>query len=174
MAAKKDQKSCASFMPDNSRYAKVFQPWYKAALRSAELLLVGSWRLSKSKKHSLPPGVAHVPACSSEALRDHYRRADVFVFPSFFEGFALVLLEAMACGLPAIASAATGGADVLTEASGRVFPVGNLDALVDALRWFAQNRSRLPAMSHAARQQAELCTWGRYRRTVTKATAGFL
>jgi starch synthase len=152
----------------------LLQAWDKAALRSAELLLVGSWRLSKSKKHSLPPGVAHVPACSSEALRDHYRRADVFVFPSFFEGFALVLLEAMACGLPAIASAATGGADVLTEASGRVFPVGNLDALVEALRWFDQNRSRLPAMSRAARQQAELCTWGRYRRTVTKATAGLL
>ena len=152
----------------------LLQAWEKAALRSAELLLVGSWRLSKSKKHSLPPGVAHVRACSSEALRDHYRWADVFVFPSFFEGFALVLLEAMACGLPAIASAATGGADVLTEASGRVFPVGDLDALVDALRWFELNRNRLPAMSRAARQQAELCTWGRYRRTVTKATAGFL
>jgi glycosyltransferase involved in cell wall biosynthesis len=98
----------------------------------------------------------------------------VFVFPSFFEGFALVLLEAIACGLPAIASAATGGSDVLTEASGRVFPVGSLDALVDALRWFDQNRNRLPVMSRAARQQAELCTWGRYRRTVTEATAGFL
>jgi starch synthase len=152
----------------------LLQAWENAALRSAELLLVGSWRLSKSKKHSLPLGVAYVPACSSEALRDCYRRADVFVFPSFFEGFALVLLEAMACGLPAIASAATGGADVLTEASGRVFPVGNLETLVDALRWFDQNRNRLPAMSRAARQQAELCTWGRYRRTVTQATAGFL
>jgi glycosyltransferase involved in cell wall biosynthesis len=70
----------------------------------------------------------------------------VFVFPSFFEGLALVLLEAMACGLPAIASAATGGADVLTEASGRLLPVGDLDGLVDALRWFDRNRSRLPAM----------------------------
>jgi alpha-maltose-1-phosphate synthase len=152
----------------------LLQAWEKAALRSAELLLVGSWRLSESKKHSLPSRVAYVSACSSEALRDHYRRADVFVSPSFFEGFALVLLEAMACGLPAIASAATGGADLLTEASGRVFPVGNLDTLVDALRWFDQNRSRLPAMSHAARQQAELCTWERYRRAVTEATAGFL
>ncbi len=152
----------------------LLQAWEKAALRSAELLLVGSWRLSESKRHSLPSGVDYVPACSSGALRDHYRRADAFVFPSFFEGFALVLLEAMACGLPALASAATGGADVLTEASGRVFPVGNLDTLVDALRWFDQNRNRLPAMSRAARQQAELCTWERYRRAVTEATAGFL
>jgi glycosyltransferase involved in cell wall biosynthesis len=152
----------------------LLQAWEKAALRSAELLLVGSWRLSESKRRLLPSGVAYVPACSSDALRDYYRRADAFVFPSFFEGFALVLLEAMACGLPAIASAATGGADVLTEASGRVFPVGNLDTLVDALRWFDQNRNRLPAMSRVARQQAELCTWESYRRAVTAATAGFL
>jgi len=152
----------------------LLQAWEKAALRSAELQLVGSWYLSDSKRASLPCGVTYVSALSPEALRDHYRRSDAFVIPSFFEGFALVLLEAMACGLPAIASAATGGADVLTEGSGRVLPVGNLDTLVDALRWFDQNRDRLPAMGRAARKQAELCTWERYRRAVTEATAGFL
>jgi len=152
----------------------LLQAWEQAQLRYAELNLVGSWYLSESKRESLPRGVTHVPACSSEALRDHYRRADVFVFPSFFEGFALALLEAMACGLPSIASAATGGADVLTEASGRVLPVGDLDSLVNALRWFDENRGRLPAMGRAARQQAELCTWERYRRAVREATAAFL
>ena len=152
----------------------LLQAWEKAALRSAELQLVGSWNLSDSKKASLPRGVTHVSALSSEALRDHYRRADVFVFPSFFEGLALVLLEAMACGLPAIASAATGGADVLTEASGRLLPVGDLDGLVDSLRWFNQNRSGLPAMGRAARKRAEECTWDRYRRAVTEATSAFM
>jgi glycosyltransferase involved in cell wall biosynthesis len=152
----------------------LLQAWENAGLRSAELLLVGSWRLSENKKVSLPRGVIYVPACSSEELRDLYRHADVFVFPSFFEGFALALLEAMACGLPAIASAATGGSDVLTDESGRVLPVGNVDSLIDALRWFDQNRDRLPAMGRAARKQAELCTWERYRGTVIEATAGFL
>jgi glycosyltransferase involved in cell wall biosynthesis len=152
----------------------LLQAWENAGLRSAELLLVGSWRLSENKKVSLPRGVICVPACSSEGLRDLYRHADVFVFPSFFEGFALALLEAMACGLPAIASAATGGGDVLTEESGRVLPVGHLDSLVDALRWFDQNRDRVSAMGRAARKQAELCTWERYRGTVIEATAGFL
>lgn len=151
----------------------LLQAWEKAGLRSAELQLVGSWYLSNSKRASLPAGVTYVSALSSEALRDHYRRADVFVFPSFFEGFGLVLLEAMACGLPAIASTATVGTDVLTESSGRVLPVGNLDSLVDTLRWFDQNRERLPAMGRAARKQAEICTWERYRHAVTEATAGF-
>ena len=152
----------------------LLQAWEKAALRSAELHLVGSWYLNERKRASLPRGVTYAPACSSESLRDHYRGADVFVFPSFFEGFGLVLLEAMACGLPAIASTATAGPDVLTETSGRVLPVGDLNSLVDALRWFDQNRESLPAMGRAARKQAEICTWERYRRAVTEATAGFV
>lgn len=151
----------------------LLQAWESAALRSSELQLVGSWHLNDSKRASLPRGVTYVPALSPEALREYYRRANVFVFPSFFEGFALVLLEAMACGLPAIASAATGGADVLTEASGCVLPVGNIESLVESLRWFEQNRDRVPAMGFAARKQAEVCTWERYRRAVTQATATF-
>jgi glycosyltransferase involved in cell wall biosynthesis len=152
----------------------LLQAWEKAALRCAELQLVGAWHLSADKRVSLPRGVTHVSSLSSEALRDHYRRADVFVLPSFFEGLALVLLEAMACGLPAIASTASGGADVLTEASGRLLPAGDLDGLVDALRWFDKNRNCVPAMGHAARNVAEQCTWDRYRRAVTEATSAFV
>jgi glycosyltransferase involved in cell wall biosynthesis len=98
----------------------------------------------------------------------------VFVFPSFFEGFGLVLLEAMACGLPAIASTATAGTDVLTEASGRLLHPGDQDALVDALQWFDKNRSLLSAMGRAARKRAEECTWDRYRCAVTDATGAFV
>ena len=152
----------------------LLQAWEKAALRSAKLQLVGSWYLSESKRASLPRGVTHVSALSSEALRDHYRRADVFVFPSFFEGFGLVLLEAMGCGLPAIASTATAGADVLTDASGRLLAPGDVDAFVDALQWFDKNRDLLPAMGRAARKKAEECSWDRYRRAVSEATSRFL
>lgn len=152
----------------------LLQAWEKAGLQFAELQLVGSWFLSENKRRSLPHGVTHVTALSPEALRDHYRRAHVFVFPSFFEGFGLVLLEAMACGLPAIASTATAGADVLTETCGRVLPVGNLDLLVDTLRWFTQNRQLLPAMARAAHQQAAVYTWERYRGAVKEGIAGFV
>jgi starch synthase len=152
----------------------LLEAWEKAALRSAELELVGSWYLSDSKKASLPRGVTHISALSSEALREHYRGADVFMLPSFFEGLALVLLEAMACGLPAIASTATGGADVLTEGSGRLLRPGDLDALVEGLRWCDKNRDLLPAMGRAARKKAEECTWDRYRRAVTEAIAAYV
>lgn len=152
----------------------LIEAWEKAGLRSAELLLVGSWHLSDGKRASLPRGVTHVPECSRERLRDRYRQADVFVLPSFFEGFGLVLLEAMAGGLPAIASSATAGSDVITQSCGRVLPTGNVEALVDALRWFDRRRDRLAAMGAAAREKAAQCTWQRYRQSVADATAAFV
>ena len=57
-----------------------------------------------------------------EELAAHYADADVFVFPSRTDTFGLVLLEAMACGLPVAAYPVAGPLDVLGVA-----PVGCLD-----------------------------------------------
>jgi starch synthase len=148
--------------------------WQKAALVDAELELVGLWQLSDSKRRSLPRGVAWRPPCSQEELRERYRAADVFVFPSYFEGFGLVLLEAMACGLPAIASEATAGPDILTEECGYIVPTGNVDALVASFKWFSDNSYRLAALSRAARLRAKTHTWARYRACVSTAVAPFV
>ena len=112
--------------------------------------------------------------CSREELRERYRAAEVFVFPSYFEGFGLVLLEAMACGLPAIASEATAGPDVLDAACGAVVQTGNLEALVESLRSIARRRAEVAAMGLAARAQAARCSWDNYRRCVTAAVAPFI
>jgi glycosyltransferase involved in cell wall biosynthesis len=151
----------------------LLEAWRRADLSEAELELVGSWHLADEYKRQLPRGVSHRPACDSSTLRERFQAADVFVFPSFFEGFGLVLLEAMACGLPAIATEATAGPDVLDNNTGKVIKTGDVDALVEALRWFAQNRHKLPQMSKAARVKAEACTWDDYRRRMTDAVASF-
>jgi starch synthase len=145
--------------------------WSKAELRDAELVLVGSWLLADSKRQSLPPGVKWFPPCSSQALRDWYRKSDAFVFPSFAEGFGLVLLEAMACGLPAIASEASIGPEVITAGCGLISPTGDLDRLVELLRWFDRHRNELPAMGREARAQAACYTWSNYRSFVTGAVS---
>jgi alpha-maltose-1-phosphate synthase len=151
----------------------LLEAWKKAGLADCHLELVGGWRLAERVRANLPADVTFVPPCSRELLRERYRAADVFVFPSFFEGFGLVLLEAMACGLPAIASEATAGPDVLDPSCGRLIPTGDVDALVAALRGFAAHRGQLPELSSAARRRAEQFTWENYRRCVSKAAAPY-
>jgi glycosyltransferase involved in cell wall biosynthesis len=152
----------------------LLQAWRAAGLKNATLELVGSWQLAVERLRDLPAGVRFTGPVSSAELRGRYQMSDVFVFPSFFEGFGLVLLESMACGLPAIATDATAGPDVLSPDAGRVIPTGDLDALVEALRWFDANRQRLPEMRRAARTQAEACTWESYQRAVSDAVAAFI
>jgi alpha-maltose-1-phosphate synthase len=152
----------------------LLEAWKKAALKDAELTLVGPWRLASNKHSEITGNIRYKPPCSPLALRQCYREADIFVFPSFFEGLALVILEAMSCGLPAIASDASGGVDTISSNAGRVLPSGNLEALIECLRWFGNNRSKLPSMSHAARRTAEQYTWANYRRAVGTAVAPFV
>jgi glycosyltransferase involved in cell wall biosynthesis len=147
--------------------------WRAAGLRDAELELVGSWQLAPERLRDLPPGIRFVGPVSSEQLRARYNEADLLVFPSYFEGLSLALLEALATGLPAIATDATVGTDELDDTCGRLIPTDNLDAMVEALRWAAANRSILGGMRRAARAKAEAWTWTNYRRCVTEAVAPF-
>jgi alpha-maltose-1-phosphate synthase len=149
----------------------LIEAWVKAGLRDAELALVGSWGLAESKRASLPPGVTWFPPCHPQELRECYRDSDVFVFPTYSDGFGLVLLEAMACGLPLIATEASVAPEIITPASGRLMPPGDLGRLVELLRWFDRNRDELPAMGSEARSQAEGCTWENYRSLVADAVS---
>jgi glycosyltransferase involved in cell wall biosynthesis len=148
--------------------------WRAAGLKHARLQLVGSWQLVESKKRELPPRVQWADAVALDELRKHYAQADVFVLPTYFEGRALVIGEALSSGLPVLSTPASGAGDLIDADCGHLIPIGNLDALVESLRWFAGNRDRLPAMERAARAQAERCTWEGYRRSVTHAVAPFL
>ena len=82
-------------------------------------------------------------------------------------------IEIVRCGLPAIASSATAAPDVLTAACGRVIPAGDLESLVETLRWFNAHRDQLPAMRSAAQSRAASFTWEKYRRCVSAAVASF-
>jgi glycosyltransferase involved in cell wall biosynthesis len=149
----------------------LLEAWRAAALPDAELQLVGPWHLSEQKRQELPASVRFAGPLSSDALRTRYRAADAFVFPSLFEGFGLVILEALACGVPVVATDATAGPDVLDDTCGRVIEAGNVDALVEALRWLDAHRDDLAAMKSAARRQAQRCSWETYRSCVSDAVA---
>ena len=97
----------------------------------------------------------------------------MFLFPSFFEGFGLVLLEAMACGLPLLASDATGAPDFLDSENGKVLPAGNIEAWTEALRDISDQRDKIPQMKIAARNHALQYPWKRYREAVSNSVAPY-
>ena len=85
---------------------------------------------------------------------------DVFVFPSLFEGLALVVLEAMAQGLPIITTVNSGATGAIEEGKeGFVVPIRDSDAIAAWVLELARDRERLDAMSTAALAKAERMSW---------------
>jgi len=149
----------------------LIEAWKRAALKNAELYLVGSWLLADRIRNELPANIHYSDACSRQELLGYYQSAEVFLFPSFFEGFGLVLLEAMACGLPLLASDGTGAANIVDSENGKVLPAGDIEAWIEALRQISASRENLPRMQKAAREKALQCNWENYRQAVSAAVA---
>lgn len=88
-----------------------------------------------------------------EDVRDLLYLFDVFVLPSLSEGMPLALLEAMAAGLPAVATRVGGVQDVLQDGkTGFLVPAGEPLALADRIMTLLQDRVLAKEMGEAARQ----------------------
>lgn len=99
-----------------------------------------------------------------------YRRASVLALPSLSEAFGMVVLEAMASGVPVVISDQVGAGEVMTDgAEGFVVPVGDPDALAERLATLAHDRDLLESMSRQARRRAEANTWGHYGERLVRA-----
>lgn len=96
-----------------------------------------------------------------EELSQAYASADIFVFPSALETFGLVVTEAMAAGLPVVASRVGGIPDVVAEGeTGYTFEIGDVEGLIAGVQQIARSRERITQMGRAARTYAETQTWG--------------
>lgn len=97
---------------------------------------------------------------TGRGLAEAYASADLFVFPSAFESFGLVILEAMASGLPVISTRVGGATDMIAEGvNGFTVEVGDVEGMVEAVRYFACQPERLQAAKRAARARAERLDW---------------
>lgn len=97
-----------------------------------------------SKSIALPGTVSNII--------DHLKLADLFVFPSHYEGFPNALGEAMSIGLPVIASNGSGNTDLIQDrVDGRLFPVGNVEMLSSLIIELISDVEQRRRLSEAAR-----------------------
>lgn len=98
---------------------------------------------------------------SHAELVDYYKRSNLFLFPSRHEGMPNVVLEAMASGLPVIASRIAGNEElVVDEETGLLFPSEDVESLCVALRKLLTDTSRRQIMGNASRRRVEaLYSW---------------
>lgn len=96
-------------------------------------------------------------AGQTHRVEDYYRTADLFALPSGREGLPIALLEAMACGLPAVASRLPGATDAVIDdgVNGVLVPPGDAGALAGALGGLLGDPARCGRLGAAARATIE-------------------
>ena len=116
-----------------------------------QLLLVGA---NDKDRRMLPDNVISMGRTRDvEELVAYYSAADALLSLSYEETFGLTIIEAMACGTPAIVYDNTAQPELITPDTGRIVPTGNIDALKDTI--IAMCSIPKSEFSHACRKRAE-------------------
>lgn len=110
----------------------------------------------------LTPHLTFIKAQPQETLAQYYAAADVFVLPSHYESFGMVALEAMACGIPVVASHVGGLASTIVhERTGLLAPVGDWPAFARAIMRVLASPTLRDMCRHASVQRAQTYAWPR-------------
>ena len=96
-------------------------------------------------------------------LWEYYAASDVFVFPTIYEPFGLVIVEAMASGLPVITSRVAGAADLIIDGVNGLLLTdpGNINDLAAKIELLLSNAGLRKTMGERARETAEELSWDR-------------
>ncbi|MFN0076468.1 MAG: glycosyltransferase family 4 protein [Prosthecobacter sp.] len=125
--------------------------WRQLALADAELWLAGPGTLPAGEMSTLPASVKLLGNQNRQQVAALMQAADVFVFPSFFEGLAQVQIEAQAAGLPLIATLESGASELISEGeNGFIVGSGDAESLAERMRRLAAD----PVLRERMRQAA--------------------
>lgn len=125
-----------------------------------ELKLVGTLKSTEEVRGDFPPelwGKVRVhPSVSPGEILSYYRMADLFLFPTLSEGFSLALLEAMATGLPVIATDVGAARDLLRDGvNGLLISRRDAKALVGSVKALIGDRARREDLGRRAAETAQ-------------------
>jgi glycosyltransferase involved in cell wall biosynthesis len=132
----------------------------KRVAAAPDLYLIGDPPSEAARLHLQSLGLAHkvklIGPKQGEELAELYRKALFFVLTSNEEGLGIVILEAMASGLPVVSTACGGPATAVLEAeTGFLTPIGDAPALADAMEQLLRDPALCVRMAKAGRRIAE-------------------
>lgn len=139
--------------------------------RHVELTVVGQ-RASEDCK-ALDTALAKhcwIPSLPHADILKLMRESDVLLFPSLFEGFGLVITEAMSQGTPVITTDRTAGPDLIEHGrNGWLVEAGSTPALLNAVENLLQQPQRISGAGRAAMETARLRPWKAYGQELADA-----
>lgn len=141
----------------------LLEAWRNRSVPGAELWLAGPGEIPPGERARLPDTVKLLGPRGRTEVAELMRQADVFVFPSFFEGLAQVQIEAMAAGLPLIATEEAGAGDLIEEGTnGFLVPSGDAESLGARMAELAGDADLRARMREAACRKRDQLSWARY------------
>ena len=131
---------------------------------AAQLTMVGELRVPPQTFAPFADRVTYIPTVARAAIPAIMADHHVLVFPSYFEGSALSLIEALASGMGIIQTRAAGNG--ATAASGIMLAEPSTAGLLDALWAAIDDPARVDGWRLAARQEAQHYSFARYRQNI--------
>jgi len=130
---------------------------------TAKLMIVGRETkalLSYVEKANLKEYIFLLQDVSDEDKISYYMESDLFVFPSLMEGFGIVTLEAMAAGLPIVATNIPGSRDLVADGvNGFLVPPKSPESLAEKIILLVKNKKLRKEMGQESYQMARRYDW---------------
>ncbi len=143
--------------------------------RTLRLVAVGAGDQEKFRALARAKGVSSLVQLipPQKNIEEYFRAADAFVFPTAYEPFGLVILEAMACGLACVVSRAAGAAELIRhgENGWLLDDAGNAAELAELLR-VLESKAQVRSAAAAARITAEQRSWAQVAKEYEAAVEG--
>ena len=135
-------------------------------LPNSELILVGSVDanfLPLLKEFTSNKKIKLFNHVSQNKLVEFYNISDVFVITSIEDGFAMVIPQALACGLPVICSENSGGSELIQNGiNGYVLPIRNIDELKKKMNFLYEDKKHYISLKESIVKKREDLSWDHY------------
>ncbi|MBI4056639.1 MAG: glycosyltransferase family 4 protein [Elusimicrobia bacterium] len=157
-----------NFTP-NKNYARLIRAFKEVSknLKEASLVMVGDTSIGNHREvlrvvaeTGLSHRVTFLSRLSTPDLVGLYNAADIFVFPSLYEGFGLPVLEAMACGLPVITSKTSSLPEIVGDAALLVDPT-DVQGLAHSMSQLLTSRALQKTYTDRGIERSKEFSWKR-------------